>query len=42
MHSIKGSPGEITDVGAFIDNADKTLFEFLDAFELGDINWGNN
>ena len=26
-NSIKGSPGEVTDVGIFSDNADKTVFE---------------
>ena len=35
VHSIKGSPGDIADVGIFSDNADKTIFEFLEAFELG-------
>ena len=42
VHSIKGSPGEVTDVGIFSYNADKTVFEFLEAFELGYTNWGNN
>ena len=42
VHSIKGSPVEVTDVGIFSDNADKTVFEFLEAFELGYIEWGNN
>ena len=42
VHSIKGSPGDIADVGIFSDNADKTVFEFLESFELGYINWGNN
>ena len=42
MHSIKGSPGDIADVGIFSDNADKTVFEFLESFELGYIDWGNN
>ena len=42
VHSIKRSPGEVTDVGIFSDNADKTLFEFLEVFELGYIDWGNN
>ena len=42
VHSIKGSPGDISDVGIFSDNADKTIFEFLETFELGYIDWGNN
>ena len=42
VHSIKGSPGDIADVGVFSDNADKTIFEFLEAFELGYVDWGNN
>ena len=42
VHSIKGSPGDISDVGIFSDNADKTVFEFLESFELGYIDWGNN
>ena len=41
-HSIKGSPGDIADFGVFSDNADKTIFEFLESFELGFIHWGNN
>ena len=42
VHSIKGSPGDIADVGIFSDNADKTVFEFLESFEPGYIDWGNN
>ena len=42
VHSIKGSPEDIADVGIFSDNADKTVFEFLESFELGYIDWGNN
>ena len=42
VHSIKGSPGDIADVGMFSDNTDKTIFEFLESFELGYIDWGNN
>ena len=42
VHSINCSPGDIADVGIFSDNADKTIFEFLEAFELGYIDWGNN
>ena len=42
VHSIKGSPGDIADVGIFSDKTDKTVFEFLNAFELGYIDWGNN
>ena len=42
VHSIKGFPGDIADVGIFSDNADKTVFEFLESFELGYIDWGNN
>ena len=42
VHSIKGSPGDIADVGIFSDNSDKTVFEFLESFELGYIDWGNN
>ena len=42
VHSIKGSPGDIADVGVFSDNADKMVFEFLELFELGYIDWGNN
>ena len=39
---LKESPGDIADVGIFSDNADKTVFEFLESFELGYIDWGNN
>ena len=35
VHSIKGSPGDIADVGVFSDNADKMIFKFLESFELG-------
>ena len=42
VHSIKGSPGDIADVGIFSDNTDKTFFEFLESFELGYIDQGNN
>ena len=35
VHLIKGSPGDIADVGIFSNNADKTVFEFLESFELG-------
>ena len=42
VHSIKGSPGDVANVGVFSDNADKTIFEFLKLFELGYIDWGNN
>ena len=42
VHSIKGSSGDIADVGIFSDNADKTAFKFLESFELGYIDWGNN
>ena len=42
VHSIKGSPGDIADVGIFSDNADKKVLEFLESFELGYIDWGNN
>ena len=39
VHSIKGSPGDIADVGIFFDNADKAIFGFLEAFKLGYIDW---
>ena len=42
VHSIKGSPGDIADDGIFSDNADKTVLEFLESFELGYIDWRNN
>ena len=42
VHSIKGSPGDVAEVGVFSNNADKTIFEFLESFELGYIDWGNN
>ena len=42
VHLIKGSPGDIADVGIFSNNADKTLFEFLKSFELEYIELGNN
>ena len=42
VHSIKGSPGDVADVGVFSNNADKTIFEFLESIKLGYIDWGNN
>ena len=42
VQSIKGSPGDIANVGVFSDNANKTIFEFLESLELGYIDWGNN
>ena len=42
VNSIKGSPEDIADIGIFFDNADKTVFKFLESFELGYIDWGNN
>ena len=42
VHSIQGSPGDIADIGIFSNNADGTVFEFLESFELGYIDWGNN
>ena len=42
VHSIKGSPGDVDNVSVFSDNVDKTIFEFLESFELGYIDWGNN
>ena len=42
VHSIKASPEDIADIGVFSDNADKTIFEFWESFELGYIDWGNN
>ena len=42
VHSINGSPGDIADVGIFSDDADKTVFKFLESLELGYIDWGNN
>ena len=42
VHSIKGSPGDVANVGVFSENADKMIFEFLESFELGYIDWGNN
>ena len=42
VHLIKGSPGDIADVGIFSNNTVKTVFEFLESFELGYIDWRNN
>ena len=42
VHSIKGSPGQVTEQGIFSDNANKTVFEFHEAFDLSYIHWGNN
>ena len=42
VHSIKVSPGDIANIGIFSDNTDKTIFKFLELFELGYIDWRNN
>ena len=42
VHSIKGFPGDVDDVDVFSNNANKTIFEFLESFELGYIERGNN
>ena len=34
VHSIKGFPGDIADVGIFSDNADKTVLEFMNLLSL--------
>ena len=35
IHSIKCFSGDIADVGIFSNNTDKTVFEFIESFELG-------
>ena len=42
IHSINTSKGDTADVGVFSDNAEVTVYEFLDAAEIAYLGWGNS
>lgn len=42
VHSIHTSKGDSADVGIFSDNAKVTIYEFLEAAEIGYLGWGNS
>ena len=39
-HAIGNSKGDTSNIGIFTDNADKTVYEFLDEIEIGLLGWG--
>ena len=42
VHSIASSKGNVSMVGVFSDNADKTIYEFMELLEINLIGWGSN
>ena len=42
IHSINTSKGDTADVGVFSDNAEVTVYEFLEAAEIAYLGWGNS
>ena len=41
-HAVSNSKGDILNVGIFTDNAEKTVYEFLDEIEIGLLGWGTS
>ena len=41
-HAIGNSKGDTSNIGTFTDNADKTVYEFLDEIEIGFLGWGTS
>ena len=41
-HAVGNTRGDISNVGIFTDNADKTVYEFLDEIEIGLLGWGTS
>ena len=41
-HSINSNKGDISSVGVFANNADKTIYEFFDEVEIGLLGWGTS
>ena len=42
VHAVSNSKGDISNVGIFTDNAEKTVYEFLDEIEIGLLGWGTS
>ena len=42
VHSIANSKGDVSMVGVFSDNTDKTIYEFMELLEINLIGWGSN
>ena len=42
VHSIANSKGNVSMVRVFSDNADKTIYEFMELLEINLIGWGSN
>ena len=41
-HAIGSSKGDTSNIGIFTDNADKTVYEFLDEIEIALLGWGTS
>ena len=41
-HMVSNSKEDISNVGIFTDNAEKTVYEFLDEIEIGLLRWGTS
>ena len=41
-HAVSNSKGDISNVGIFMDNAEKTVYEFLDEIKIGLLGWGTS
>ena len=41
-HAVSNSKGDISNAGIFTDNAEKTVYEFLDEIEIGLLGWGTS
>ena len=42
VHTVSNSKGDISNVGIFTDNAEKTVYEFLDEIKIGLLGWGTS
>ena len=41
-HAVGNSKGDISNIGVFTDNAEKTVYEFIDEIEIGLLGWGTS
>ena len=41
-HAVSNSKGDISNIGVFTDNAEKTVYEFLEEIEIGLLGWGTS
>ena len=41
-HAVGNTKGDISNIGIFTDNAEKTVYEFLDKIEIGLLGWGTS